>query len=54
LEGLIDETPYLESEILSAVRELEMQHDITIVRDPETTPKGRKRKSILNSDKIIY
>lgn len=53
LENLIDETPYLESEIYSAVKELEKQGDISIIRDPELTTTGKKRKRIIYSDKIV-
>ena len=54
IEELIDETPYLESEISSAIKELGEKKEIKIKRSPELTPTGKKRKSILNTDVISF
>ena len=54
IEELIDETPYLESEISNAIKKLEKKEKIKIKRFPEVTPTGKKRKSILTTDVISF
>ena len=53
LEELIDETPYLKSNITKAIKDLEEKGKIYIKREPETTPTGRPRISLQNQDVII-
>jgi len=53
LETLIDETPYLESELIKTLKKLEEEQKICIVREPASTPTGRLRKSIELQDTVI-
>lgn len=49
----IDSTPFLESNIYNALKDMEGKQ-IKIIRHPELTPKGRKRKSIELNDEISF
>lgn len=53
LEKLIDETPYLESELIKALKKLEEEQKICVVREPAITATGRLRKSIKLQDTVI-
>lgn len=53
LNELIDEIPYLESEIKKVIKLLESKGVIRIERKPEFTKTGRKRTSIESQDLIV-
>lgn len=49
----IDSTPFLEGNIRDALKNMEGK-EISIIRNPELTPTGRKRKSIDPNDVIFF
>lgn len=50
----IDETPFLESEIYKAIKELEQEKKIKIEYNPKLTPTGKIRESIKEEDIIVF
>lgn len=54
VQDLIDTTNYLESELTKGLKELELENKIKIVRVPDKTPTGKERKSILNTDVVMF
>jgi len=55
IEENIDEVPYLESDFYKALKELEKEKKIKIVRDPPFTPVRKSpRESIQEQDTIIF
>ncbi len=53
-EKLIDSTPYLEKNIMDAIRDLEKENKIAIKRNPPLTPTGKNRISIQEQDTVIF
>lgn len=54
IEEQIDETPYLVKHIRQAIKDLEKESKVNILREIETTKYGKPRVGIDNSDKIKF
>jgi len=54
LEDQVDETPYLVKHYRHAIKQMEIDGEVTILRKNKTTKTGRPKTSIENQDKIRF